>query len=64
MLHVDMVKLHVNIIMFNLHVDIIYFVCKGHKYPTIEALHLRDIECALLTINSLHSMVYPLPMYV
>ena len=33
MLHVDINKSHVNIIM--LHVDIIYLACRGQKYATI-----------------------------
>ena len=33
MLHVDINKLHVHIIM--LHVDIIYLACRGQKYATI-----------------------------
>ena len=34
MLHVDINKSHVNIIM--LHVDIIYLACRGQKYATID----------------------------
>ena len=43
MLHVDINKSHVNIIM--LHVDIIYLACRGQKYATIETrLARRDLD--------------------
>ena len=40
MLHVDINKSHVNIIM--LHVDIIYLACRGQKYATIDLQSLPN----------------------
>ena len=42
MLHVDINKSHVNIIM--LHVDIIYLACQGQKYATIQNIKFYDFE--------------------
>ena len=46
MLHVDINKSHSNIIM--LHVDKIYFACKGQQYANIQfkcVLKYTDVRC-------------------
>ena len=51
MLHVDINKSHVNIIM--LHVDIIYLACRGQKYVTIQI----EIEICIILLHFIYNFM-------
>ena len=52
MLHVNINKSHVDIIM--LHVDIIFYACRGQKYATVKkGDHLRNFEVSMAALTSL-----------
>ena len=54
MLHVDINKSHVNIIM--LHVDMIYLACRGQKYATIQCLVVSFKNLDTTLYNSCNNM--------